>query len=185
MGKHVETDGFAFEFADTVIDAFVFDGSSQHVEQSHLNPVDIIAEFPDGDLFIELKKFEGGNVQFKCPLWGNKIVPACPLNDNDEKRSQATINRLAKEIKDKYLHSLLHRQAQGLTGNRKRYCVVVEGLGKGDIDNLNAKIKSQLPLFKRLPESFSQSIVDAFAVVDTKQWNTFEWLSKYGSCRIV
>ena len=56
----VDADGFSFDFTDA-LDAFVFDEKNKAKPTYHGQPmkaVDIIAEFPDAYLFVEMKDFD-------------------------------------------------------------------------------------------------------------------------------
>lgn len=55
----IEADGFSFNFTDA-LDAFVFDEKDKSMPHYHGQPmkaVDIVAEFADAYVFIEVKEF--------------------------------------------------------------------------------------------------------------------------------
>ncbi len=58
--KLENVDGFSFDFTDA-LDAFVFDeknSSNPHFHGQPMKAVDIVAEFPDAYLFVEMKDFD-------------------------------------------------------------------------------------------------------------------------------
>lgn len=186
MNSQLEAEGFKFEFAKDMIDCIVFDSERHHVPQSHLNPVDIIAEFPDEYVFIELKKFKDGKIQFKCPLGEKtKVYTDCPLNKNQQASAAASVKRIAHDLKEKYYHTFIHRYAEGKLEKKVRYICLTEGLMKGEIVRLQQLLESQMPLKKLSNDVFVKPIIAGLAVVDSALWNQNKYLSRYGQCTTV
>lgn len=105
MSKQVITDGYIFDFNNDALDAYVFDSAEYNGIRNIMRPVDIIAEFPEEYLYIELKKYrpEYGGMKFRCPLWDDKLlIKSCPLVADDNKRVEATIKRIARDLRQKY-----------------------------------------------------------------------------------
>lgn len=178
-------EGFSFQFAGDLVEACIFDNNEKCVPQSHLRPVDIIAEFPDEYLFIELKKFRGGGIQFKCPVWSDEVVSICPLNTDETKRAKTSVKRLANDLREKYYQTFINWYAQGKLNKKVRYICMTDGLGLGEIVRLQSTMESQMPIGEKLQGVFVHPILAGLAVVDSKLWNQNELLLRYGSCSTI
>ena len=60
MAIVMEKDGYKFDFSDSVIDIISFDENKKLLCDG-MKSVDIIAEFPNEYLFLELKKYKNGS----------------------------------------------------------------------------------------------------------------------------
>lgn len=76
-----------------------------------MKSVDVIDEFPEEFLFIELKKYRPmhGGMEFRCPLSDDKhqTKTRCPLYVDDDKRGNATVKRIARDELKHYGHCSL------------------------------------------------------------------------------
>ena len=57
MDKRMEKDGYVFDFSDDIVDIISFDEDKKNLCDG-MKSVDIIAEFPNEYLFLELKKIQ-------------------------------------------------------------------------------------------------------------------------------
>lgn len=186
MAKQITVDGYEFDFGATVVDAFVFDDPSYHVQS--MKSVDIIAEFPNEYLFIELKKYDParGGIEFRCPLWGDKplIASHCPLATDTSKRDQASVKRIAHDLRQKYCDTFLYRYAEDKIGKAVNYICVVSGCDSALTLRLHDILKGALP--KGLAKTtWLHPIVKNVAVVNVDMWNASSDLSRYGNCKLV
>lgn len=186
MAKQICVDGYVFDFGADVVDAFVFDEPSYKVPA--MKAVDIIAEFPNEYLFIELKKYDParGGIEFRCPLWGDKTLIAshCPLAADITKRNQASVKRIARELRQKYCDTFLYRYAEGRIGKTVNYICVVSGCDSALTLHLQEIVKNAMP--KGLAKTtWIRPIVKNVAVVNVDMWNASSKLSQYGNCRLV
>ena len=184
MATQITTDGYIFDFADDVIDAYIFDSQEHNSIQNMMKAVDVIAEFPDEYLFIELKKYQRGEIEFRCPLWGDKglIKSNCPLTMDDDKRTKATVKRIAHELRCKYCDTLLYYFAENKLDKQVNYICVVEGCDAAQTLRLGEILSLQMP--KGIPPQthWVRPIVKNLVVVNVNGWNASDKLNRYGRC---
>ena len=125
--KVVNADGFQFCFTDA-IDAFVFDEKDKNKPTYHGAPmkgVDIIAEFDDEYVFIEVKDYSNGNIS-------NTI-------DGDIKSQKEHFKWLKNYLKYKFRDSYLYRHAEQKVEKPIRYICLLT------FDNaLNSRMQKSL-----------------------------------------
>lgn len=188
MSKQVSADGYIFDFSDDIIDAFVFDSPEYHDGLQSMKAVDIIAEFPQEYLYIELKKYDPdrGGIQFRCPLWGSKsgITKCCPLSKDDEKRDLASVKRIAQDLRRKYSDTFLYRYAEDKTDKPVNYICVVEGCDSALINRLHEILKHAIPK-GIVRDSWKRPIVKNIVVVNIDNWNKSDSINRYGHCSLV
>lgn len=187
MMKQIEADGYVFNFADDVVEAIVFDSIEYNGVQHAMKSVDIIAEFPEEYLFIELKKYDAnrGGIEFRCPIWDDKklISSKCPLNNHKEKRDKASTKRIASDLRRKYCDTLLYYFAEGKLTKSVNYFCVIGGCDSAIMLRLQEILKHALP--KGIPTTtrWMRPLVKNLAVVNVKTWNESPQLSRYGTCQ--
>lgn len=188
MVKQVSADGFVFEFGDDVVDAVVFDDKANNPMKDTMKAVDVIAEFPEEYLFIELKKYspDKGGIEFKCPLWGDKrlIATQCPLSLDDKKRSQSSVKRIVSDLRGKYCDTMLCRYAENKLTKTVNYICVVEGCDSAQTLQLFTILKQMLPTGIPAKSNWVRPLLKNVAVVNVKTWNATEQLAKYGKCSV-
>ena len=188
MALQVSTDGYVFDFAGDVIDAFVFDSPEHNGTQSVMKCVDIIAEFPNEYLFIELKKYrpDHGGMEFRCPLWGDKplISAKCPLATNETKREKASVKRIAHDLRCKFCDTFMYCYAKDRLNKQVNYICIVEGCESAQTLRLNDILNQTMP--KGIPErtQWARPIVKNVAVVNVDLWNSNNKLNRYGRCSL-
>lgn len=186
MAKQVSADGYCFEFADDVVDAFLFDSPAHHGGLQQMKAVDIIAEFPDEYLFIELKKYDiaRGGIEFRCPLWGDKALIArlCPLVTDETKRTQASIKRITHDLRQKFCDTFIALYAEDKLDKTVNYICVVEGCDSAQTSRLHEIMRSVMP--KGIPANtkWVRPVVKNIAVVNVATWNATTQLNRYGTC---
>lgn len=174
MSRTIEKDGYLFDFSEDVIHIIGFDDECTQLCDG-MKKVDIIAEFPGEYLFLELKRYKKGKVDFKCPIWKEpKIVNTCPLKNNEKKRHQATINRVATELRQKYFDTFLYRYEKDYEYKPINYICVVEA------DPIIAQGLQEKVL---LPKK--TKILKNFAIVNQRMWNNEKRLLKYAKCSLL
>lgn len=187
MAKTISADGYTFEFVDEVVDAFVFDSPEYHGGMNAMKAVDIIAEFPNEYLFIELKKYDAarGGIEFRCPLWDDKalILTHCPLATNAGKRDKASVKRIAHDLRRKYCDTLLYRFAEDRINKTVNYICVVEGCDSAQTLRLQDIMKNAMPRGV-VRDTWVRPIVKNVAVVNVATWNGTAQLNRYGKCSI-
>lgn len=174
MSKEIQKDGYSFVFCEDVIAVISFDDNEKQLCDG-MKSVDIIAEFPEEYLFLELKRYNKGNVCFKCPIWKEaKIVEKCPLNNDEKRRNQAIINRVAMDLRQKYFDTFLHRYANNCEYKPINYVCIVE-----TEPIIAQKLKEKVLLPSKT------KILKNFAIVTSDTWNNNPKLSKYAQCSLV
>ena len=190
MAKQVVADGYKFDFTDAVLDAYVFDSSKYNGVKNKMKSVDIVAEFPQEYLFIELKKYrpERGGMEFRCPLWDDKslIISQCPLGTDDNKRVKATIKRISHDLRRKYFDTFLYFFAENKLGDKQvNYICVVEGCEAAQILRLNEILSSVIPQGIPAQSHWVRPIMNNLAVVNVEEWNEIDKINRYGRCSLI
>lgn len=167
--KEVETDGFKFSFTDA-LEAFVFDEKDRTKPFFHGAPmkgVDIVAEFEDAYVYIELKDYDDSS--------SYDVVNT----DNDDTR--AHFKWLKNYLKYKYRDTYLYRHAEQKVDKPIHYVCLIT------FDNaLNSRmqkaLKRELPVGKASLR-WVQSIATSCQVLNINRWN--ENFPKWPVSRIV
>lgn len=135
----VPADGFLFDFTDA-LDAFVFDETDASKATFHGAPmkgVDIVAEFADAYVYVEIKEYNDPS-----------IYDIASASTNDEKVSRRDSFRWLKNyLKYKYRDSFLYRYAEQKVEKPVHYICLIT------FDNaLNSRmqksLKQELPVGK-------------------------------------
>lgn len=157
----LEVDGFSFDFSDA-LDAFVFDEKDKTKRTYHGQPmkaIDIIAEFPDAYVFVEMKDF---------------IDPASYdtkdfASEEELLAKRAGFTWLKNTLKYKYRDSYLFRHAEQKVDKPIHYICLLT------FDNaLNTAMRKILS--KELPvgltsKRWKQELVKSCQVVNVARWN--------------
>lgn len=187
MEKRVVADGYIFDFSDDALDAYVFDSAEHNGIRNIMGSVDIIAEFPEEYLYIELKKYrpEYGGMKFRCPLWDDKLlIKSCPLAADDNKRVEATIKRIARDLRQKYCDTFLYNYAEDKLNKPVNYICVVEGCDVAQALRLNEIMALRLPKGVPPQTKWVRPIVKNMVVVNVNGWNASDKLKCYGRCSL-
>jgi hypothetical protein len=163
----IEADGFSIDFTDA-IDAFIFDEKDKSRKTYHglpMKAVDIVAEFNDAYVFLEMKDYN--DPAFCC------IVPEDSVEEMEKKR--AHFKWLKNYLKYKYRDSYLFRHAESKVDKPIHYICLLT------FDNaLNSAIQKSLQ--KELPvgkasKRWKQALVKSCHVVNIEKWkkNFVKW----------
>lgn len=154
-------DGFSFNFTDA-LDAFVFDEKDKSKPTYHGQPmkaVDIIAEFKNAYIFVEMKAFDD------LEMYNIREYE----NDEEFKRKKDNFRWLKNYLKYKLRDSVLFRIAEQKNDKPIHYICLLT------FDNaLNSAMRKFL--VKELPVGISskrwkQEIVNSCQVVNVEKWN--------------
>jgi hypothetical protein len=159
--KIVVADGFEFRFSDA-IDAYVFDEKDSNKATFHGAPmkgVDIVAEFDDAYVYIELKDYDD-------PLSYDVVKAA---NDNERKARLDSFNWLKNYLKYKFRDSHLYRYAEGKVDKPVHYVCVLTFDNALNSRMLN-ELKRELPIGKK-PKRWIQALAKSCQVVNLEKWN--------------
>jgi hypothetical protein len=159
--KIVEVNGFEFHFTDAV-DAFIFDEKDRTKPTFHGVPmkcVDVIAEFADAYVYVELKDYDDSSVY---------DIHRMPIDDEKNSR-QDHFNWLKNYLKYKFRDSYLYRHAEDKVDKPVCYICLI------NFDNaLNSRmqksLKQELPVGKASPR-WVKSLVTSCHVVNVDKWN--------------
>jgi hypothetical protein len=157
----VDTDGFSFDFTDA-IDAFVFDETDRTKPTYHglpMKAVDIVAEFNDAYVFIELKD----------PHEPEMYNVAFAEDEQDLKKKRQTFKWLKNYLKYKYRDSYLFRHAEHKVDKPIHYICLLT-FENGLNVTLQKALKRELPVGKA-SKRWKQEIVASCQVVNVKKWN--------------
>lgn len=157
----INADGFQFDFTDA-LDVFVFDEKDRTKPTYHglpMKAVDLIAEFPDAYVFVEMKDFDD-------PGMYNRELEE---NDEEVKGKRDHFKWLKNYLKYKYRDTYLFRHAERKVDKPVHYICLLT------FDNaLNTTM--QKALSKELPvglasRRWKREIVKSCQVVNVARWN--------------
>lgn len=157
----VETDGFSFNFTDA-IDAFVFDETDKTKATFHglpMKAVDIVAEFEDAYVYVELKDYDDPSIY--------DVISA--VTDDEKKARQDGFRWLKNYLKYKFRDSYLYRHAENKADKPIHYICLLT------FDNaLNSRmqkaLKQELPVGKS-SKRWKQEIAKSCQVLNLDRWN--------------
>lgn len=157
----IDADGFSFDFTDA-INAFVFDEKDKSKLTYHglpMKAVDIVAEFNDAYVFVEMKDFHD-------PASYNETLAG---DDEDGEVKRKNFKWLKNYLKYKYRDSYIFRHAEGKADKPIHYICLLT------FDNaLNTRfqkaLQRELPIGKA-SKRWRQEIATSCQVVNLDRWN--------------
>lgn len=157
----IDADGFSFDFTDTET-VFVFDEQDKTKATYHglpMKAVDIVAEFDEAYVFVEMKDFHD-------PLMFDQSLAD---NDEEENAKRKNFKWLKNYLKYKYRDSYLFRHAERKVDKPIHYICLLT------FDNaLNTMIqkalRQELPVGKA-SKRWKTEIVKSCHVVNIDKWN--------------
>lgn len=159
--KVVDADGFRFKF-DDAIEAFVFDEKDKSKSKYHGAPmkgVDVVAEFEEAYVFIEIKDYDDQEAY-------DTLVYS---SDEEKKDKQKSFKWLKNYLKYKLRDSYLYRHAEDKVDKPIHYVCLLT------FDNaLNSRMKKslvqELPVGKKT-RRWNKELVQSCQVVNVDKWN--------------
>jgi len=159
--KIVVADGFEFRFEDA-LDAFVFDETDSTKSTFHGAPmkgVDIVAEFEDAYVYVELKDYDDPSIYDILGAATEDVI----------KSRQASFKWLKNYLKYKFRDSYLYRHAEQKVEKPVHYVCLIT------FDNaLNSRmqksLKQELPVGKA-SRRWVQALATSCHVVNLEKWN--------------
>lgn len=168
----VRVDGFKFTFPDAT-HAYVFDEKDKNSLKYHglshaMKGVDLIVEFPNEVLFIEVKKFhEPDDYNFKIAE-----------NECELKKRKGHLNHLRDVLVHKFRDSWLYRWAEDANGahNKPIHYLCVLTLDNGLLGIVGKELRQALPHGIAGPR-WQRSLTKACVVLNPQRWSTAfpEW----------
>lgn len=159
--KIVVADSFEFRFSDA-IDAYVFDEKDRSKPTFHGAPmkgVDIVAEFEEAYVYIELKDYDDPSAY--------DVVRAS--NDDERRARMDSFKWLKNYLKYKFRDSHLYRYAEGKVDKPVHYVCVLTFDNALNSRMLN-ELKRELPIGKK-PRRWTQALAKSCQVVNLDKWN--------------
>lgn len=154
-------DGFSFDFTDA-LDAFVFDERDRSKITFHGQPmkaVDIIAEFPDAYVFVEMKNFDDPET------YNTKDF----ITKEDLKTKRDKFKWLKNYLKYKYRDSYLYRHAEQKVDKPIHYiCLLTFDNPLNEI--MQKTLRKELPVGKA-SKRWKRELVNTCYVVNVEKWN--------------
>lgn len=171
----IQADGYEFDFPKAV-ELIKFDERDNTYPSYHqvkeMQAVDVIAEFEDCYLFIEIKERSKFNQK--------KMLEAQSLKK--EKRQHESVDSLREDLVGKYKDSFLYRYAEKNINKPIRY-ICLMNLDKIIADRFSIELKKYLRYGKKAPKTWNRSFISSVVVTDIHGWNRNEKLSNLGSCK--
>jgi hypothetical protein len=166
-------DGFSFDFKDA-LDAFVFDEKDKSKRTYHGQPmkaVDIVAEFNEAYVFVEIKNYDDPAIYDDASF----------SDEEDQKKIRDGFKWLKNYLKYKYRDSYLYRHAEHKVDKPIHYICLL------NFDNaLNTRI--QKTLRKEIPvgktsKRWKQALLASCQVLNLEKWN--QEFTKWPATRII
>jgi hypothetical protein len=159
--KFVSTGGFEFGFEDA-LDAFIFDETDSSKPTYHGAPmkaVDIIAEFSQADVYVEVKDYADSSI-FNSSYF---------KDDLEVGQSFEAFNWLKNYLKLKFRDSYLYRHAEGKVDKPVHYICLLT------LDNalnslLRKSLRNELPV-GRVTNRWLKPLATSCDVVNLETWN--------------
>lgn len=171
----IQADGYEFDFP-LAVELIKFDERDNAYPYRHMvkemQAVDVIAEFDDCYLFIEIKERSKSNQK--------KMLEAQKLKK--EKRQHESVDSLREDLIGKYKDSFLYRYSEKKTDKPIRY-VCLMNLDKLIADRFSTELKKYLRYGKKAPKTWKREFLTSVVVTDIHGWNRNENLSSFGSCK--
>jgi hypothetical protein len=161
----IETDGFLFKFEDA-INVFKFDEPDRSQSTFHGAPmkaVDIIAEFENEYIFVEIKNFDDPSIYNV-----NNINSS--LTADEEKGIRDSFKWLKNYLKYKYRDSFLYRYAENKVDKDIIYICLLSNFDGPLNNHIRRTLMQELPI-RPVPSRWEKSIAKTCHVLNLEQWN--------------
>lgn len=159
--KIVESDGFEFRF-ENALEAFVFDEKDSSKPMFHGVPmkgVDVVAEFDDAYVYVELKDFDD-------PTMYDVLSPA---TEDEKEKKQAHFKWLKNYLKYKFRDTYLFRYAEGKVDKPVRYICLLNFDNPMSV-HMMKQLKRELPVGKASCR-WVKALATGCYVVNLDKWN--------------
>ena len=159
--KIVEADGFEFRFEDA-LDAFVFDEKDSTKSTFHGAPmkgVDIVAEFEEAYVFIEMKDYDDPS--------GYDVLSAA--TEDERHARQDSFKWLKNYLKYKFRDSCLYRYAEQKMDKPVHYICLIT-FDNALNSRLQKALKQELPV-GRVSRRWVKALAKSCHVVNVAKWN--------------
>ena len=166
-------DGYQFVFHN-VIDAYVFDDkdpSSPHFHEGSMKAVDIIAEFSDCFLFIEMKDYRDCSEQF-----------IEDVSEKDDPEANKALKWLKNYLKYKFRDTYLYRYAEAGSPKKDIHYICLLSLSSGTLQTIKKTLPRELPIGKK-GKRWIRVLAKSCQVVSVEGWN--RTLSEYATVTLV
>ncbi len=158
----IDADGFSFDFSDA-IDVFVFDETDKTKATYHGQPmkaVDIVAEFDDAYVFVEMKDFD------HPAMYDTKSF----VSEEELKEKRAHFKWLKNYLKYKYRDSFLFRYAAQKDDKPIHYICLLT-LDNAQNTTMRQALQKELPV-GLASRRWKREIVQSCQVVNVAKWNS-------------
>lgn len=159
--KIIATDGFEFRFSNA-IEAYVFDEKDRSKPTFHGAPmkgVDIIAEFDDAYIYVEIKDYDNPAL----------YDVAKAMNDEESRDRQDSFKWLKGYLKYKFRDTHLYRYAEDKVDKPVHYICMLTFDNALNNRMLKA-LKQELPVGKK-SRRWKQELAKSCQVVNFEKWN--------------
>ena len=161
--KEVEADGFLFKFEDA-IEAYVFDEKDRSKPTFHglpMKAVDVVAEFEEAYLFVEIKDFDDPQI----------YDISTSSNDDEEKQASKDCFKLLKNyLKYKYRDTFLCRYAEQKVDKPVHYVCLLVNFDNALASRMKKDLHPELPVGRK-SKRWSGEIARSCQVVNLEGWN--------------
>jgi len=167
-----DVDGFKFEFAEA-IDAYVFDEKdppSPHFHGGFMKGVDIVAEYEDAYVYIEMKDYdEEFALQYDVRQYNQRDQEQTPEEVEKEKEVRRSFKWLKNYLKYKYRDSFTYRYAEGKVDKPIHYICLITF--ENALNTVMAKqLRCELPIGKK-GRRWIQGIAASCQVLNVESFN--------------
>lgn len=162
-------DNYQFDFKEAV-SAYKFDDANigsirYHGMSNKLSAVDVVAEFPDRYLFVEIKDYKGRRPGCDCP----DVSPG------------EGIKWLRDNLRKKYIDSFCYRYAEDKADKPIYYICLIETADSALVSQLKKNLREVLPIGLECSR-WRHEILRNVTAVNVESWNRCLG-ETYGLCR--
>lgn len=157
----IQADGFEFDFTDA-LEVFVFDESDKSKPMYHGAPmkgVDIVAEFNDAYVYIELKDYENSSIYDELGA----------VDEDDLRARRGGFKWLKGYLKYKFRDSFLYRHAENKVDKPIHYICLIT-FENALNSRMQKELKREIPVGNS-PRRWVQSLATSCQVVNVRKWN--------------
>jgi len=157
----IEADGFCFDFTDA-LDVFVFDEKDRTKPTYHglpMKAVDLVAEFPDAYVFVEIKEFVDPD------MYDEHLA----ADDDETEKRRDHFKWLKNYLKYKYRDTYLFRHAEDRVDKPIHYICLLT-FDNAMNTTMQKALRSELPV-GLASSRWKREIVKSCHVVNLARWN--------------
>ena len=171
----IDADGYHFDFHNAIT-AYIFDEkqpSNPHFHGGFMKAVDIVAEFSDRILFIEIKDYRN---------FEDRFIELKSMSDEEKKQKREALRWLKDYLKYKFRDTYLYRYAELGPVDKDIHYICLLSLSSGVLQIIKKQLREELPVGQK-GKRWTRSLAKSCQIVDLDTWNRI--LSTYATVKLI